>query len=152
ARHVRAAVEEADVVLCVLDGLGPPTEADAAAVRMLRQADKPVIYLANRLDTQRHAEQATELFALGIDPVPLSALHGRGMAELGEALVAALPPPDPNDARLIEPADDVEPEALEGSEEETAPVSAARLVPRVALLGRPNAGKSSLLNRLCGEE
>jgi GTP-binding protein len=153
ARHVRAAVEEADVVLCVLDGLGPPTEADAAAVRMLRQADKPVIYLANRLDTQRHAEQATELFALGIEPVPLSALHGRGMAELGEALVAALPPADPNDPGLIESVEDAEPGVSEASEEEErVQAPAAEVVPRLALLGRPNAGKSSLLNRLCGQE
>jgi GTP-binding protein len=163
ARHVRAAVEEADVVLCVLDGLGTPTEADAAAVRMLRQADKPVIYLANRLDTQRHAEQSTELFALGIQPIALSALHGRGTAELGVALLAALPPPDPNDALPEEPIEDLaealseEPDAEQTDEENPeAPKAVAPpvgpVVPRVALIGRPNAGKSSLLNRLCGQE
>lgn len=162
ARHVRAAVEEADVVLCVLDGLGTPTEADAAAVRMLRQADKPVIYLANRLDTQRHAEQSTELFALGIEPIALSALHGRGTAELGVALLAALPPPDPNDVLPEEPIEDLAealPEEFEAETDEAdpdavkVPVPApGPVVPRVALIGRPNAGKSSLLNRLCGEE
>jgi GTP-binding protein len=129
ARHVRAAVAEADVVLCVLDGLGPPTEADGAAVRMLRQADKPVIYLANRLDNQKQAREQTELYALGIEPIAVSALHGRGMDDLGEALLAALPkaPSEPS-----EPA---------GEE-----------VPRLALIGRPNAGKSSLLNRLSNSE
>jgi GTPase len=129
ARHVRAAVAEADVVLCVLDGLGPPTEADGAAVRMLRQADKPVIYLANRLDNQKQAREQTELYALGIEPIAVSALHGRGMDDLGEALLSALPkaPSEPS-----EPA---------GEE-----------VPRLALIGRPNAGKSSLLNRLSNSE
>jgi GTPase len=130
ARHVRAAVNEADVVMCVLDGQGAPTEADAAAVRMLRQSEKPVIYLANRLDNVRMAREATELYALGIQPIAMSALHGRGMAELGEALLAALP-------------------GLKGAEPEPAN---AEVVPRLALLGRPNAGKSSLLNRLSGEE
>lgn len=129
ARHVRAAVDEADVVLCVLDGLGPPTEADAAAVRMLRQADKPVIYLANRLDNQKQARDQTELYSLGIEPIAVSALHGRGMDALGQALLAALPALDP--------------EAGEAPEE---------VVPRLALIGRPNAGKSSLLNRLSGDE
>jgi GTP-binding protein len=130
ARHVRAAVNEADVVLCVLDGLGPPTEADAAAVRMLRQAEKPVIYLANRLDNQKQAREQTELYALGIEPIAVSALHGRGIDQLGQALLGALPPPA-----------DTEVEA-----------EASDVVPRLALIGRPNAGKSSLLNRLSGEE
>jgi GTP-binding protein len=128
ARHVRAAVDEADVVMCVLDGLGPPTEADAAAIRMLRQTAKPVIYLANRLDNERLAREATELYSLGVSPIAVSALHGRGMDALGEALLAALPPV-----------------------EESTP-AAAEAVPRLALIGRPNAGKSSLLNRLSGEE
>jgi GTP-binding protein len=128
ARHVRAAVDEADVVMCVLDGLGPPTEADAAAIRMLRQTEKPVIYLANRLDNERLAREATELYSLGVSPIAVSALHGRGMAELGEALLAALPPVD------------------------ESPPAPAEAVPRLALIGRPNAGKSSLLNRLSGEE
>ena len=132
ARHVRAAVDEADVVICVLDGQGPPTEADAAAVRMLRQADKPVVYIANRVDNPRIEQEAVELYSLGIAPIAVSALHGRGMAELGDALLAGLPPL--------------------AVEEEPAPAAEAAAVPRVALLGRPNAGKSSLLNRLSGEE
>ena len=129
ARHVKAAVNEADVVMCVLDGQGPPTEADQAAVRMLRQSEKPVIYLANRLDNERLAREATELYALGIDPIAVSALHGRGIDALGQALLAALP-----------------------AVEEAAPATEEEVVPRLALIGRPNAGKSSLLNRLSGEE
>jgi GTP-binding protein len=134
ARHVKAAVNEADVVLCVLDGLGPPTEADAAAVRMLRQTEKPVIYLANRLDNQKQALEQTELYALGIQPIAVSALHGRGIDDLGAALLSALPPA---------PAPAVDGEASSAPDE---------VVPRLALIGRPNAGKSSLLNRLSGEE
>lgn len=130
-RHVRAAVQEADVVLCVLDGQSASNEADAAAIKMLRQADKPVIYLANRMDNAALEAEASELFALGIQPIFVSALHGRGMAELGEALLAHLPP--------------LQPEAP-AAEAEGVPV------PRVALIGRPNAGKSSLLNRLSGQE
>jgi GTPase len=131
ARHVRAAVDEADVVLCVLDGQGPPTAADAAAVRMLRQSGKPTIYLANRIDHPGLASASSDLFALGIEPIAISALHGRGMDELGLALVAALPPYDPDAPK---------------------PGAADESVPRVALIGRPNAGKSSLLNRLSGQE
>lgn len=131
ARHVRAAVDEADVVLCVLDGQGAPAPADTAAVRMLRQSGKPSVYIANRVDNAALEVEAAELFALGIEPIFVSALHGRGMAELGQALLAALPP-------------------LEGMEQESAAEPEA--VPRVALIGRPNAGKSSLLNRLSGQE
>jgi len=142
ARHVRAAVEEADVVICVLDGQGPPTEADAAAVRMLRQAAKPVVYIANRVDNPRMELEAAELYSLGIQPIMLSALHGRGMAELGDALLAGMPPLVVEEEPV--PAAEVEPEAQAEAQ--------AVAVPRVALLGRPNAGKSSLLNRLSGEE
>jgi GTP-binding protein len=150
ARHVRAAVAEADLVLCMLDGQAPPSEADAAAVRLLRQADKPVIYLANRLDHARLEREATELYALGIQPIAISALHGRGMAELGDALIAKLPPlPTP-----VEPADpaDAEAEGAADADPTATSESAAAAVPRVALIGRPNAGKSSLLNRLSGQE
>jgi GTP-binding protein len=141
ARHVRAAVAEADLVMCVIDGQSPPSEADTAAIKMLRQADKPVIYLANRMDHAGLEAEASELFGLGIQPIFVSALHGRGMAELGEALLANLPPLPPQPAESdveAEPAAEAEP--------------SAPTVPRVALIGRPNAGKSSLLNRLSGQE
>jgi GTP-binding protein len=129
ARQVKAAISEADVVVCVLDGTAPPTFADREAVKLLRQSDKPVLYVANKADDPERVLAANELYELGIPKLwPVSALHGRGLAEVGNAIVAALPEKEP-DAEA--PSDDV---------------------PRVALIGRPNAGKSSLTNRLAGDE
>ncbi len=128
AAHVRAAIAEADVILFVSDGAGL-TSADRAAVALLRETDKPVIYVASKADTPSHDADAFELYRLGVDKVlPVSALHGRGLAELESTLVAALP------------------------ERKEEPAAAREDVTRVAVVGRPNAGKSSLLNRVLGEE
>ncbi len=130
ARHVQAAIEEADAVLCVLDGSMPPTQPDREAVQLLRKSGKPVVYVANKADTPASELDSAELYALGVDRLyPISALHGRGTAEFEGALVAALPPPEPAAAEAPEDAP-----------------------PRIALVGRPNAGKSSLFNRLTGSE
>jgi GTP-binding protein len=127
ASQVKAAIGEADVVVFVTEGV--LTSADRAAVGLLRGADKPVLYVANKSDTPSHDADAFELYRLGVDKVlPISALHGRGMAELEGAIVAALPT-----RAAVSPAPD---------DEST----------RIAIVGRPNAGKSSLLNRLLGEE
>lgn len=129
ARHVKAAIAEADVILCLLDALAPPTEADQQAVQLLRQANKPVVYFANRADNKQEELDATELHRLGLtDLIAGSALHGRRMADLELALVSHLPP-------VVAPAEPSETE-----------------LPRIALIGRPNAGKSSLLNQLAGSE
>jgi GTP-binding protein len=129
ARHVEAAIAEADVILCVLDSISAPGEADRQAVALLRHAGKPVVYLANRADNPTRELEASELYRLGVDPlIPASALHGRNMAAVEAALVALLP------------AIDEDPAAEVGEE------------PRIALVGKPNAGKSSLLNRLSGSE
>jgi GTPase len=127
-RQVKIAIEQADVVVCVLDGTLPPIDADRVAVDLLRRSEKPVIYVANKVDTDAHRADANTLYELGLpDFVAVSALHGRGTADLAAAVAKHLPPmedevPDEND------------------------------LPRVALIGRPNAGKSSWLNRLTGEE
>jgi GTP-binding protein len=128
ARHVEAAIAEADVIVCVLDGTLPPTTPDREAVSLLRQSNKPVVYVANKVDNAGQALQATELFSLGVpELVNVSALHGLGTAQLAMKVTAALP-----------------------AYHEEAPSEGD--VPRLALIGRPNAGKSSLFNRLSGEE
>ena len=125
ARHVLAAIAEADVVLCVLDARSAPTEADRHAVQLLRRSDKPVVHFANRADNRELDYSAGELFALGLEQLICgSALHGRGIAQLEAAIYERLPAPHQLAA-----------------EDATSPV------PRIALIGRPNAGKSSLLNR-----
>lgn len=129
AAQVRAAIDEADAIVFVMDATTPATAADRAAVEILRRSGKPVVYAANKADSPSSDADALDLYRLGIDDVhPVSALHGRGMGELEAALVRTLPDSEP------EPVDDV------GSP------------PRIALIGRPNAGKSSLLNRVLGQQ
>lgn len=129
ARQVGIAIEEADMVLCVLDGAAGPIDADRQAVQLLRRSAKPVLYVANKADSALQAQESNELYELGLDQlIAVSALHGRGFHELDEAIARALP--------NVPSADDL-------SEEDLT---------RVAIVGRPNAGKSSLVNRLSGEQ
>ncbi len=130
ARHAEAAIAEADVVVCVLDGSLPPTGPDREAVNLLRRSNKPVLYVANKIDGQTKEWELADHYQLGVgDLIAVSALHGRHTGFLEAAIVKSLP------ARSKEP--------LEPREEG---------VIRVALIGRPNAGKSSLFNRLTGAE
>jgi GTP-binding protein len=123
------AVSLADAVLFVVDATVGITDADEAVVRVLRKSRKPVILAANKVDDQRAEAEAYGLWNLGLgEPYAVSALHGRGSGDLLDALLAVLPEP---------PA--------ESFEEEAGPR-------RVAIVGKPNVGKSSLLNRLAGSE
>jgi GTP-binding protein len=139
--QVALAVSEADVVVCVFDAQTGVTDADREAVAMLRRANKAVVYAANKADSKRGEDEALDLYRLGVPKVhPISALHGRGIGDLERAIVEALPPAPPEpEPRDDEEADDAAPSPP------TGPV-------RIAVVGRPNAGKSSLVNRIVGEE
>jgi GTP-binding protein len=127
ADQARAAISEADLVLFVVDARSGITPGDEELAAILRRARKPVFLLANKIDDPSRDADALEFHRLGLgDPVPLSALHGHGTGDLLDAIVAALP----------------------GSAEASVGEDAIR----VAILGRPNVGKSSLLNKLLGEE
>jgi GTPase len=149
-RQIDIAIVEADAIVCVLDAAEPISPADHAEMSLLRRAGKPVVFVANKADSPRLEAEATDLYRLGIDRLLLvSALHGRGVGELEQAIVAALEaggatlPEQPEDAPEAEDAPAEDDEAAEGKE--PAPI-------RIAVVGRPNAGKSSLVNRLAGEE
>jgi GTP-binding protein len=130
------ALADADVVLLVTDVLVGPTDEDLETARMVKRLGAPVLLVANKVDDTNREASAWDLVSLGVgDPWPISALHGRGTGDLLDEVVRLLPAPQTCDD--AQPVDEPEP-ALD--------------VPRVALVGRPNAGKSTLFNRLVGEE
>jgi GTP-binding protein len=121
------AMQTADLVVMVVDTTTGPTETDMAAARVLQRGRKPVILVANKVDSERVEADVAALWSLGLgEPKPVSALHGRGSGDLLDAICAKLP--------------------------ETTEVTQVDGPRRVALIGKPNVGKSSLLNRLAREE
>ncbi|HZB49657.1 MAG TPA: ribosome biogenesis GTPase Der [Mycobacteriales bacterium] len=129
AAQADRAIESADAVLLVVDTTVGATAADEAVARVLRRGGKPVVLAANKVDDERTEADAAALWSLGLgEPYAVSALHGRGSGDLLDAVLAALPEAPPE--RLGE----------------------AGGPRRVALVGRPNVGKSSLLNRLARED
>jgi len=130
ARQAERATEDADIVLLVVDAQTGEQEEDETLARRLRRARAPVLLVANKVDSDREEADAARFFKLGLgEPLPVSALHGRGSGELLDRIVALLP----------------QTPAQEGADEGPAE-------PSFAIVGRPNVGKSSLFNRLVGEE
>ncbi len=129
AHQAELAISSADAVLFVVDAQVGPTDEDDAVVSILRQSRKPVILAANKVDDQRTELESSSLWALGLgQPYPVSALHGRGSGDLLDAVLAVLP-------------------------EESDRLGSQYSGPhRIAIVGKPNVGKSSLLNKLSRSE
>ncbi|MDA9916136.1 ribosome biogenesis GTPase Der [bacterium] len=127
AEQAEVAVELADAALFVVDAMVGPTASDEQVVKMLRSSGKPVLLVANKIDDAHLEPEAASLWSLGLgEPYPVSALHGRGVADLLDAAIKVLP-----QQSKIAPDEYIGPR-------------------RVALIGRPNVGKSSLLNKATG--
>jgi GTP-binding protein len=128
AAQAEVAVELSDAVLFVVDAMVGPTAVDERVVKMLRASGKPVLLVANKIDDVRQEPEAAALWSLGLgEPYPVSALHGRGVADMLDAALAVLP------------------EVSAVAQQEFGGPR------RVALIGRPNVGKSSLLNKAAGK-
>jgi GTP-binding protein len=128
AEQASVAMRTADAVVLVVDAVVGATAGDEAAARMLRRSGKPVFLAANKVDNEKGESDVAALWSLGLgQPYAISAMHGRGIGDLLDGVVAALPAV-------------AESESAEGGPR------------RVALVGKPNVGKSSLLNRLAGDQ
>ncbi len=128
-RQVNVAIEQADVILFVVDAMNGVTDLDDHVAEILRKSRKPVILTANKVDSNEWVYNVPEFYSLGLgDPFPVSAINGYGTGDLLDEVVKDLPKEDPDAADTLE------------------------YMPRFAIVGRPNAGKSSLINAFIGED
>ncbi|HLY35616.1 MAG TPA: ribosome biogenesis GTPase Der [Candidatus Limnocylindria bacterium] len=146
--QARVAMQEADVILFVVDAQAGLAPLDYEVADRLRRSTKPVILVVNKADNPRRELEGAEFHALGFDPtITVSAQHGRNTGDLSDLLVEALPTEESRDGERAPSGSDelTEEELAELAESEMGP-------PRVAIVGRPNTGKSTLVNRVIGEE
>lgn len=139
SQQAEKAMREADLILFVVDAAVGVTADDAAVAGLLRRSGPPVLVVANKVDSEKREPDIWDFVRLGLgDPFPVSALHGRSSGDLLDEVIARLPAARP-------PEESAEPVVGEPAETETA-------VNSVAIVGRPNVGKSTLFNRLIGDE
>ncbi|WP_375338261.1 ribosome biogenesis GTPase Der [Chelatococcus sambhunathii] len=132
-QQTEAAIAAADVVLFMIDARAGLTADDERFAALTRKSGRPVVLLANKAESKAGITAASEAYSLGLgDPLPISSEHGEGLGDLYDALVPYFPEPEDEDEEDGEPSPD-------------APL-------RIAVVGRPNAGKSTLVNRLVGDE
>ena len=139
------ALSEADVILMVVDVTTGVTDEDMAAAKVIRRAGPPVRLVVNKVDGASRDSAIWEFVSLGLgDPYPVSSLHGRGTGDLLDEVVALLPVPLPDDEEAAA--------ARAGNDDRGARGDREPGTPSVAIIGRPNVGKSTLFNKLLGEE
>ena len=146
--QARVAMTEADVILFVVDAHAGIAPLDHEVADRLRRASKPVILVVNKADNVRREQEGAEFYALGFEPtITISAQHGRSTGDLADLIVEALPPREPGTNEAAPSGSDelTEDELAELAETDMGP-------PRVAIVGRPNTGKSTFVNRVLGEE
>ena len=127
-KQVHLAIEEADVILFVVDAMNGVTDLDDHVAEILRRSKKPVILVANKVDSNDWLYNVPEFYSLGLgEPYPVSASNGSGTGDLLDEVVKDLPEEDDTEEQL-------------------------ERIPRFAIVGRPNAGKSSIINSFIGED
>lgn len=145
--QTEAAIEDADAILFLMDARVGVTPEDRHFASLVRRADKPIILAANKAEGRLGTEGAYDAFSLGLgDPVAISGEHGDGMSDLYSALLEALP-----DATMPAEDEDEQTPLVLGDEEDGSELDPTKPL-RIAVVGRPNAGKSTLINRILGQD